>query len=65
MSKNICDNCLHGPNCDKTECCDHPKNVIPSLWEPKEECKHENNFLNRVMDFEFRVCSDCGFQWKI
>jgi len=27
-------------------------------------CKHENCDKKRVMDMDFSVCNECGFQWK-
>jgi len=27
-------------------------------------CEHKNYDVKQIMDFRFRVCLDCGFQWK-
>jgi len=30
----------------------------------EKECKHESYEIKQVMDFQFCVCRNCGFQWK-
>lgn len=38
--------------------------LVSTIKDFNPNCKHLNYKRQRVMDFNFYVCCDCGFQWK-